>query len=252
MSSEDRIYLYPQSSCECLNCTKDKYKFPKGVPTNLSVRDCCVSNYYDCDNRRLLGTPVQPEDLPNNIQLINPQAYSESYAPNFNKVDCQCPGCPDCPHDTYASWDPRLFNAARVQYITLNRPPLYSTVKLKDIYNKDLEGYGQGYRTYSDINAGQLLYYTNQARQNAYYSPLFDQKSKVAKVIYKDPMGAMKPEYRRLIEHPNPATENPDCDYSPYCLSWIQDSQNFRNDILARQMSKINEQRWEPRWSKPN
>jgi hypothetical protein len=117
-----------------------------------------------------------------------------------------------------------------------------------------MKGYGQGYKTYSDITAGQVLYYTDKSREDAYYRPLFSQPVETSTVVYRDPMGAMKPEYPRIVPYENPMTSSPatnGCNFgeNEYCLSFIKDTQQHREDILASQMAKRNQQRWMPRWA---
>jgi len=58
----DFIHSYPQSSCNCYNCAKTKYTFSnEGVPTNMSVRDCNFSEYYDCNPTRLFKKQIEPK-----------------------------------------------------------------------------------------------------------------------------------------------------------------------------------------------
>jgi hypothetical protein len=65
-------------------------------------------------------------------------------------------------------------------------------------------------------------------------------------------MGAMKPEYNR---NPIVNTYNPTVTTAksyPYCLSYIQDSQSFREDIMALQQRKNNQEKWTARWGNMN
>jgi len=250
----DRVYIYPQSSCTCYNCTTNKkyesVKNTNGKPSNLSVRGCSVPSHFDCYNRKYVGTNTQPKDSQEmKINYINPQAYTQNYAKSFMAVDCKEPdACRQCPNPQYGSWDPRTWSATRNQYITFETPPLDGSIKLKDIYNDNLKGYGQNYQTYSDINAGQIVYYVDKSREDAYYRPLFNENVQVDTLVYKDPMDAMKPEYPRVTPYKNPITDE-SCNYGEYCLSFIKDTNMFREDILASNMVKINQQRWMPRWS---
>jgi hypothetical protein len=65
-------------------------------------------------------------------------------------------------------------------------------------------------------------------------------------------MGAMKPEYDR---NPIINTENPTVverkNYS-YKLSFLQDTGGFREDILALQQRKNNQEKWSSRWGNLN
>ena len=43
---------YPQSSCLSYDCTNNNYShIYSGVPTNLSVYNCEVPDYFDCFNK---------------------------------------------------------------------------------------------------------------------------------------------------------------------------------------------------------
>ena len=80
----------------------------------------------------------------------------------------------------------------------LDRPPLTGDVKLKDVYNKDLKAYGQDYKSYKDIHAGQYQYYVDKQLTDPYYEPVYAIRSNVTKSVFKDPMGAMRPQYDRV------------------------------------------------------
>lgn len=246
---KDKLYIYPKSSCTCYGCTKNSYTFPDGKPSNLAVRGCKVSPYYDCFDRRLVGINDQPkDDETKHITFINPQLYTDNYAKNFDEVKCNDSShCNHCTSPQFASWDPRTWSATRDQYLTFDNPPLDYTPKLKDIYNANMKNYGKNYETYSDINAGQIIYYTDSSREDAYYKPIFDNKVRTGTVMYQDPMGAMKPEYPRVVPYENPTTNN-NCDNGDYCLSFIKDTNMFREDIIASNMAKTNQSRWMPRW----
>lgn len=240
----DLVYKYPQSSCNCEMDKGKNYKFSQdGVPTNISVRNCNISDYYNTHERRTFKVGVEPEDK-KGYDLINPQVYTQSYSKDFDKITC--PKGQQCEGTTYSSWDPRLFNSPRFQYITLNQPPIDDSVMLKNIYKEKLRNYGKNYKTYSDINAGQIMYYTNKSLDGAFFKPIFSEPANVSSKVYVDPMGAVKPEYDRTVINPvNPVTSN-SCNYNPYGLSWIKDSQEHRADIISSQMSDTI--RWQPRW----
>lgn len=246
MSDKNRIYMYPKTSCNCFQCTNEDHQHSSGVPTNLAVRDCHISSSYECRNRRVVGSHESVVKK-TGMTPINPQAYHNQYATNFDKIRCN----DTRPPTQYSSWDPRLYSASHNQYITFDNPPLDSTVKLNEVYDKKLEGYGKGYRTYSDINSGNILYYNNASREDPYYSPLFTESANVETVVYKDPMGGMRTEYPRTVVQSKLVGDN-NCDNDGFCLSWMRDSTRHREDILTGQMAKINSQRWMPRWVNNN
>lgn len=250
MTEQNKILNYPKSSCACYYCTKRKYEFPQGPPTNLSVRNCDVSCYYDCYDRRVIG--VSPAlNNQEGIETLNPQLYQDNASRDFTEIKdtskLNVGSCNACPTPQYASSDPRLFSGTHGDYITLDTPPMNDFVKLKDIYNENLRNYGKNYRSYGDINAGDVTYYIDRSVASPYFTPLFSKQAQVGKVIYKDPMGAIKAEYPKVLPSENLMTQQ-NCDYDPYCLSWIKDSQSHRDDILTSIMVKRNQQKYAARW----
>ena len=243
----DSIYKYPQSSCACFDCNKKKFVQETGIPTNLGVVDGKVNDYYECYDRNIFSQNIEP-NKETGTYFLNPSVVEgpQREALDFGSVD----NCgTECPATTYLSMDPRLFDGTRGQRYALDAPPLMGKTKLKDVYNENLRNYGQNYKTYNDINAGNIVYYIDKAIQTPFCEPNFTEPSYNVGMIYQDPMGAIKPEYNRIPKNPQPnkATTNSN-NYSPYQLSFIQDTQQQREDILALQMRKGNQTRWEPRW----
>lgn len=233
------------SSCDCCN-VNPMQKIPDiGVPTNMSVRNCNFQP-YKCFNEYPLKTDIEPADK-SGYTLLNPDHFSKMYDKSFTKTKVNCPtkGC----EEVYYSPDPRLISVPHSgQVLPLDRPPITAEIKLDTIYNPELTNYGKNYGTYTDINAGQILYYIDKSREDPFYEPLFSKEARMLNTLYRDPMNAMKPQYDRCpIEPCNNPLMNKDKEYFGK-LSWIDDSTEHREDILARQMRKRNEQRWEPRW----
>lgn len=245
------IHDYPKSSCTCYKCNEDEFVIPKGVSTNMSVPGCHFSPYYDCFSKRIFK--VQQEPSPAYGQtLLNPAVVSnDKFAQNYTAIDVKdCPRS-SCNGTTYLNSDPRLYNAAGPTWLQLDRPPLVSTPKLNTLTNnKSLDYYGQNYSSYADVNAGQVLYYISKDREDAFYEPLFAEKATAVGTMYQDPMGNMKPQYDRVPDEKyDPILQDP-CDVTgDYCLSWIRDSQFQREDLLARQMRRRNQERFAPRWT---
>ena len=248
--TDNKICNYPKSSCACYRCTEDSYRIPKGVPTNMSVQGCIFSDYYDCFRTRVFKNQIEPQ-IKHGIDYINPSVMSsDKMDPTFQTINSKdCPTS-SCPGTSYLNSDPRLFNAAAGTWLQLDRPPLNSSIKLNTLNNtQNLNCYGQNYRTYSDVDAGQILYYTSKDREDAFYEPLFSSKAHSIGVVYQDPMTNIKPMYVRVPvdERENPMTNKET--YGNDCLSWMKDSQDHRQDLLARQMAVRNQQRWSPRWT---
>ena len=240
------VYNYPKSSCNCYECTDKEYNFPKGVPTNMSVRNCEFSKYFECYDNKLFRKDQEPVHKEGQITL-NPEVLTEKYATDFQKIDC--PNISGCPQTQYASMDPRLVSASHNgQVQTLDKPPINSEVKLNTLLDDEsLDKYGQGYKSYADVNAGQYMYYINRSLEDPYFNPNFVTSATATGVLYKDPMGAIKPRYNR-----KPLTDNdpmgPERNNYEGCLSWMEDSLSHRQDLLALQMRRGNQERYAPRW----
>lgn len=174
---------------------------------------------------------------------INPKAITDKYSTEYAKH-------PE--HGTYISADPRLAYTPRAQRLELDRPPFRTSHTMDEIaHDRSLDRYGQDYRDYKDIRAGQIVYYTSDALDSPFYPPIFSNTARIVGYDYTDPMGSSKPQYFR-----EPLT-NPDylhTDRGPYSyphmLSWIRDTNEHREDLMASQMRKRNQQRWSPRWPK--
>ena len=237
------IYDYPKSSCNCYECDKNTYVSNSGIPSNLSVTSCDVEKLYDCYDHRVFKVDLEPEPYNEGFNILNPQVYLNNYSKNWQKFPCAIKGC----EETFVSSDPTLIDSARGILTTLDRPPLDDEVKMSEIYSDKFTRYGKDYKTYDDISAGQITYYVDNSIKDPFFSPNFVTTARMEADVYKDPMSAMKPQYNRFpIKCNNPITSKKD-NYE-YGLSWINDSTAHRQDIMARQMRKRNEQRWSPRW----
>jgi hypothetical protein len=182
---------------------------------------------------------------------LNPDAWGNITAVNeFHKIEC--PNNTSQCRTVYASTDPRLLDPLLAQNLTLDRPPLDSTVALKDVYtDPTLEEYGKTYyKTYSDINAGQILYYVDKSIADPFFSPIFAIPAETRGGVFKDPMGGMKPQYDRTpLAHQNPVNTKTN-NYNG--LSWIDESNEHREDLMSRQMWRRNQESWSARWAWPD
>lgn len=247
----NKIHDYPKSLCSCYMCTDNHQHHNKsGNPSNMSIRKCEFPLMDDCYNNTLFRSDIEPQ-LKKGYTNINPQVITNNYADNFKQLPenfVKTNYLSTCSNPQYISNDPRLFSPLHGnQTLTLDRPPLDGTVKLANIYtDKSLDYYGQGYQTYSDINAGQIVYYNNHEQEDPLFFPNFTKSAYVHGKLYRDPMGSLKPEYyRKPITYTNHLnTKNQFYDE----LSFIKDSTEQREDLMARQMAIRFQQRWEPRW----
>lgn len=243
------VYDYAKSSCNCYNCTNKKYdSSTNGHPTNMSVRNCDFPRYFECYDNKLFRRDEEPR-LQKGQTTLNPQVFTQKYASDFQKVECPDNRSISCPTSQFASMDPRLVSSAHTgQVQTLNLPPITGEVKLANLlHDPILDNYGQGYKGYSDVNAGQYMYYIDKSLEDPYFTPNFVTSATATGVLYKDPMGAMKPRYNR-----KPLTDDdpmgPERSSYEGCLSWMQDSLSYRQDLMSLQMRRRNQERYAPRW----
>lgn len=236
--------LYSQSSCNCNECKNCNQTFESPSlscdnTTNMFVRNCEFPN--DCTNNSIFKHTIEPTNE-YGFTILNPLVLSEPNTNDYKKTS----------NGTYSSNDPRLFHGAHVQRLTLDKPPEYNKVTSETIYSdKKLEKYGKQYKSYSDIASGQIVYYVDKSIQDTLYNPNFPDKANVIGQLYIDPMGGIKPQYTRVpLKQDN--VLNTKCRDQRECLSFIQDTQNHRQDIMSMQMRKYNSQRWTPRWTNNN
>ena len=141
---------------------------------------------------------------------------------------------------TYASTVPdgRLVDTGRGGFTqTLDSKPtqvFYDLIHDNISQNKELNSYGLGYKSYESTNGGQIQYYVDKEIADPFFSPVYGIKSNGTGVLWEDPMNSRKVQF--LKDYP---TENQGC------LSWIQDSSSFRDDITSLQQNKFNEQRYD-------
>jgi hypothetical protein len=249
MTTEYTYNDYPQSSCLCYKCTNKGYPLMcSGVPTNLGVYNCEVPAYFECYDRLKFREDIEPNPK-EGYYYINPQVVTDKMpSMEFQQVKCEDPSNPNCKVG-YISSDPRLIYSPYGTTMMLDTAPMDSSIKLGDIYDDPrLCNYGQGYRTYSDITAGQITYYIDKSIEDPLFSPNFVSSARVTGELYQDPMSALKPEYNRYPLKCNDPLTSEKQNYE-YCLSWMQDSTEFREDLMSLQMRKRNQERWEPRFT---
>jgi hypothetical protein len=193
-----------------------------------------------------LKREIQPRD-DTGIYDLNPQAYKNKLAKGFDAVKCPCP-IESCPPVVYLSHDPRQFDAVRADYMPLDTIPIDGDVRLRNVYNDKYDGYGIGFTPYEQIRDGQIVYYVDKSIQDPFYKPVYSEPAEESTVLFKDPMGAMKPEYNRypLINTANPTVTT--AKNYPYCLSYLQDTQSYREDLMALQQRRHNQEKWSARW----
>lgn len=136
--------------------------------------------------------------------------------------------------DVYVSLNPKTMRYVDGARVGLDRPSTTGSVPLSQIYKNPLL---DRYTPYN-MDKGQIQYYIDNSIKDAYYKPVFDIPSKTVNVAYVDPMTSFKPHY--ILDINQKSIDN----YSPY--SWIRDSTFYRENLMASQQAKYNQERITP------
>lgn len=198
------------------------------IPTNIGVYNCDKNCYNP-----VFKNGIQPSKC--GFTYINPEVYQQNFAPDFY-ITKQCPEI-----SFTTNYDGRLIDVPRGFQMVLDRPPTIGSVPLTDVYtDPTLISYGQNYKTYSDITAGQILYYTDDKFSNPFFNPNFTNNAKVEGEVSFNPMDGLEVNYKRTpCVKPNNKTG----------LSWMNDSNYQREDIMSSQTSQIRQYDWTPRYT---
>ena len=215
------------------------------MKSSLSILDCKYNNDEYCDR-----LPFIYECVPNcerGETVLNPELYDNNRNNQMIKLD----NSPCCNMEIgYTSEDNRLKNARTGNIpLVLNEPPLDFQVNPKDIYTQKCEDWTTGYTSYENMRKGQIEYYIDQKLAPPFTAPVFQNNAQVTGRIFVDPMNGIKPTYTRI------PTKKRNCLCTNVCrceylggLSWIEDSNEQREMIIARQMAVPNQKKWEARY----
>lgn len=251
-----------KSSCDCYTCTDNTPLPNQGIPTNMALYNCDFSP-FDCNNNNIIFNQTLNPQQKSGCGIINPQVYKDKVSPGFQTLigapHCNTNVCQKnykngiigiCPGPQVFQNDPRLHEAVRGQWITLDQAPINGSVNLNQLpINPLLDNYGQYYSSYADINAGDIQYYVDTSIQQPFFEPNFATSNGVISSVYQDPMGAIKPQYDlKSIKCDDPT--GPRRNNYRGTLSFIQDTMDHRQDLMSKQMYKTNEQRYVPRYVK--
>jgi hypothetical protein len=230
-----RIYMYPKTSCECIDYKDASLKNKPGIPNNLGLNNCQV---FDGLPRRDITDYKQSFTNANQkgLTLLNPQVYTDKYAQDYMLTADK----------KFVNIDARLYYAPYDQRLELDNAPIIGSVPLKDVYSEKLRGYGKSYKNYADIKEGQIMYYQDKSIEGPYFAPNFSIPSVNKTVMYRDPMGGVSAEYPRMMGYQNPLQSG--CQKDEYGLTFLRDTHLHREDIMTAQMAKMNRGRYENRY----
>jgi hypothetical protein len=177
-----------------------------------------------------MGISYNP-DLP--PRVVDQVAMNDGSYPLYHRIDPQLVREGGIPKGRLEEMPRRTQWSAKYNtYDTID-----GSVNFEDIYDPRFTGYGDEYRSYVDINLGNVQYYYSDI--DAYRDPNFGTRSKVDFIDFVDPMGRIKPEYSRQVGL-NDVKENVQSQYDA-------DSIYFREDLMERLMRKRNQELWQLR-----
>lgn len=113
------------------------------------------------------------------------------------------------------------------------------TINFEDIYDPRFTSYGDPYRSYSDVNLGQVQYYYSDV--DAYRRPNFISRTNVDYVDFRNPNGQIWPYYNRTasVDDVRTQVEN----------QYDADAIFHREDMMESLMSKRNRETWQLRYA---
>lgn len=177
-----------------------------------------------------LGISYTPEILP---RVLDQVATPYGTYPLFHRIDPQLIRDDNIPPERFEELPRRTTWSAK--YSGLDAAP--GTVNFEDIYDPRFNGYGDEYRSYGDVNLGQVQYYYSDV--DAYRNPNFGIRSKVDFIDYTDPMGRVMPEYNRQVGVNDIKNSVHD--------QYTSDALYFREGLQERLMRKRNRELWQLR-----
>lgn len=186
----------------------------------------------------------------NNRNQTDGSSNNDMYPINKQFVSNTSVKSPECikSRNGYTCYDSRLVNPMRgVEPLELDSPSFNSKpVNLYDIYNPTFGSYMYNYKSYEDVDAGNIIYNFIPRRRDVFSQPVFSNTSNVKSYLYRDPMDSVKPVYvREPIITTNKISEIKQ--KTDRCnLTWLRDTNEHREDIISKQMYKINQRKIEP------
>ena len=177
-----------------------------------------------------IGISYNPDLPPRVVDQV--ATYGGSY-PLYHRIDPQLVREGGIPKERLEEMPRRTQWSAK--YNTFDAQD--GSVNFEDIYDPRFTGYGDEYRSYVDVNLGNVQYYYSDI--DAYRDPNFGTRSKVDFIDFVDPMGRVKPEYSRDVglNDVKKTVHN----------QFDADNIYFREDLMERLMRKRNQELWQLR-----
>lgn len=135
---------------------------------------------------------------------------------------------------SFISVNPKTMDAPRAIRMKLDRPSTTGSVPVNEVYTAP---HLNNYKPFS-VNNGQITYYIDDTIKGPFYKPIYDIPFRTISYEYTDPMTSEKPHYILM-------NENKDI-FNYSCLSSLNDSSFFRENLIAAQQAKNNQSRITP------
>jgi len=195
------------------------------IPSNLAVGECEKDNAFNCYNKNLYTSIIQPEVYTRN-EIIEPidSNIGISFTQQFEPVTAQ----PDCNGMTFVAHDPRLVSSKPENKYEFVEEPNESNV-----YDPRFTGYGTGYRTYIEPMTGQPRFYYDDVDAIRKYN--YITRNKIDFTDYGTTSGPMrKKEFTDIKDIRKKAQ-----------LTFTNQTINQRTELQERLMRKMNANAWQ-------
>lgn len=140
------------------------------------------------------------------------------------------PGLQEVEHDSRLMYG----HVRGFEKMQLDRKPLSGSFTSEQIKNNPIN---LDYKSVTDINFGNDVYYIVGSMGQAYYRPVYGVTTPVTARIFQDPMDTIKPQYDREMQYTQANIIG---------NQFMQDTMYHREDIMALQQRKNNQERLEP------
>ncbi len=262
---------YPKTSCDCSECPATGIPRWPAKPPESSTNNFGLNNrnqlrkISSCASTSFVTSGKQPspwisEEGKKNIEILNPNfglEVSDGFFHEPHSARCACGSCKKdsrkhhhrhhnshrrkhCEVETpktVTAYDSRLIYPLHGSVThQLDSIPYTGEVRLKDIYDEKYTDYGKHYKNYTDIHAGQYMYYLDRDIEPTYSLPVYTVRSQVNSEVFQTPMGGLWPRYPKV-----PTTK--DSRYlSPQ--QFTRDTVKNREDLMALLMARFNREKY--------
>lgn len=219
------------------------------MTTNLSINECTYDqNSYAPIFLNMSRGPCKPSYGSCGYRKLNPQLYTTTRANDF------CPAVlSENPCRRPVGWtaeDARLKTPRTGNIpLVLDTVPMDMSVGAKNVYSPCLNAWQTGFSHYDDIRKGQITYYNDSNISDAFHSPVFQNEAATIATVEPTPMNGIESRYHRIPLKCRNCLQTSLCRCSYLGgLSWIEDSNEQRENIIASQMGRELKRKWSSRW----